>query len=93
MRYLALIAKILLFLLLLGFAAKNAEPVMLRYFLGIEWQAPLSLILFVFFAAGLLIGLLIGMTKRWQQGREILALRKTRQGEPGQVSDTSEKGS
>lgn len=76
MPYLALAGKILLFLLLLGFAAKNAEPVALRYFLGLEWQAPLSLILFLFFAAGLLIGLLIGMTRRWQQSRELLALRK-----------------
>lgn len=93
MRYLALIAKILLFLLLLGFAAKNAEPVMLHYFLGLKWQAPLSLILFVFFAAGLLMGLLIGMTKRWQQGREILALRKAGQDEPGHMPENGEKGS
>ncbi len=67
MRYLSLAAKLLLFLLLLGFAAKNGEAVALRYFLGLEWRAPLVLVLFVFFAAGLLAGLLLGTARRRRQ--------------------------
>ncbi|MEW5891697.1 MAG: lipopolysaccharide assembly protein LapA domain-containing protein [Pseudomonadota bacterium] len=51
----------------------------LRYLLGLEWRAPLVLMLFVFFALGLLLGLLIGIGQRWRQGRELAALRKTQQ--------------
>jgi hypothetical protein len=51
MRYLSWITRLVLFLLLLGFALKNTEPVALRYFLGQEWRAPLSLVLLLFFGA------------------------------------------
>ena len=77
MRYLSLAVKLLLFFLLLGFAAKNNDPVVLRYFLGLEWDAPLSLVLFIFFAAGLLVGLLLGTARRWRQWRELATLRKS----------------
>ncbi len=79
MRYLNLAIKIILFLLLLSFAAMNSETVVLRYFLGTGWRAPLVLVLFVFFAVGLLLGLLIGVGQRWRQGRELAALRKAQQ--------------
>lgn len=79
MRYFELAIKIALFLLLLSFAAMNSETVVLHYFLGIEWRAPLVLLLFVFFALGLLLGLLIGVGRRWRQGRELAALRKAQQ--------------
>ncbi len=79
MRYLNLALKIILFLLLLSFAAMNSETVVLRYFLGTGWRAPLVLVLFVFFAGGLLLGLLIGVGQRWRQGRELAALRKAQQ--------------
>ena len=79
MRYFELAIKIVLFLLLLSFAAMNSETVALRYFLGAEWRAPLVLVLFVFFASGLLIGLLIGVGRRWRQSRELAALRKAQQ--------------
>lgn len=78
MRYLALAFKIVLFALLLAFAASNSETVVLHYFLGFEWHAPMVLVLFVFFAVGLLTGLLIGIGQRWRQGRELSALRKQR---------------
>lgn len=79
MRYLALAVKIALFLLLLSFAAMNSESVVLRYVMGFEWHAPLVMVLFIFFAIGLLLGLLIGIGQRWCQGRELAALRKSQQ--------------
>ncbi len=79
MHYLAWAARIVLFLFLLSFAAMNSDTVSLRYLLGLEWRAPLVLMLFVFFALGLLLGLLIGIGQRWRQGRELAALRKTQQ--------------
>ncbi len=60
MRILSWIVRIVLFLLLLTFALKNMDPVTVRYYLGMEWQAPLALVIFVFFLAGLGVGLLAG---------------------------------
>ncbi|MEW5709492.1 MAG: LapA family protein [Pseudomonadota bacterium] len=60
MRILSWIVRIVLFLLLLTFALKNMDPVTVRYYLGMEWQAPLALVIFAFFLAGLVVGILAG---------------------------------
>lgn len=71
----AWLVKGLLFLLLLGLAIKNSDPVVLRYYLGVEWQAPMALVLFVFFVAGAVMGL-VAMLGPWvRQRSEIRRLR------------------
>ena len=75
MKSFSLIVKIVLFLLLLGFAALNSDSVTLRYFLGMEWQAPLSLVILAAFAVGLLAGLLGCSLRLLRNQRELRALR------------------
>jgi uncharacterized integral membrane protein len=82
MRYLSWIAKLLLFLLLLGFALKNTEPVALRYFLGQEWRAPLSLVLLLFFGAGAVLGVAAALGVAWRLRRELDAQRRGAVGAP-----------
>jgi len=84
MRYLRWVLWIFLFLLLFGFALKNTDPVVVRYFLGWEWRPPLSLALFVFFASGALLGVLAGMAALYRQRRELAQLRRERRA--GQTS-------
>jgi len=76
MRYLVWIFRAVLFLVLLGFAVKNDQPVVLRYFFGYEWQASLVVILLLFFAVGLAVGVLGVMGNLFRQRREIAALKK-----------------
>ena len=76
MRPFALLLKISLFLLFLGFAVKNSEPVTVHYLLGWQWQAPLSLILLIVFALGLLLGLLACAWQLLRDRRELAQLRK-----------------
>jgi putative membrane protein len=76
MRYLRWILWILLFVLLFGFALKNTDAVVVRYFLGWEWRPPLSLALFVFFAAGVVLGVLAGTVALYRQRRELVELRR-----------------
>ena len=76
MRLLTLVIKIVLFLLLLGFAIKNSEIVAVRYLLGMEWQAPLSLVLLLVFALGVLLGLLGCSRQLSNTRRELARLRK-----------------
>jgi putative membrane protein len=71
-----LVVKIVLFLLLLGFAALNSDSVTLRYFLGLSWQAPLSLVILVVFAVGLLTGFLGCSLRLLRNQRELRALQR-----------------
>jgi uncharacterized integral membrane protein len=75
-RSLALPVKIVLFLLFLGFAALNSEPVRLRYLLGLEWWVPLSLVILAAFALGLIAGLLACTGRLMRGQRELRGLRK-----------------
>jgi lipopolysaccharide assembly protein A len=82
MRYLAWIAKFVLFVLLLGFALKNTDAVTVRYFLAQEWRAPLSLVLFLFFGAGAALGVAAALPMLYRQRRELASLRSGRTSAP-----------
>jgi uncharacterized integral membrane protein len=76
MRYLIWTLRAVLFLLLLGFAVKNDQPVTLRYFFGYEWQTSLVVVLLCFFTVGVLIGLLAMLSMLYRQRRELSAARR-----------------
>ncbi len=76
MRYLIWTLRAVLFLLLLGFAVKNDQPVVLRYFFGYEWQTSLVVVLLCFFTAGAFIGLLAMLGTMFRQRRELSAVKR-----------------
>ncbi|ADE12286.1 LapA family protein [Sideroxydans lithotrophicus] len=76
MRYLIWSLRAALFLLLLGFAMKNDQPVVLRYFFGYEWQTSLVVVLLCFFTLGVAIGLLAMLTTLLRQRREYSAVKR-----------------
>ena len=80
--------RLVVFLLLVAFAAKNAEPVVLRFYFDLALEAPLVVALFGFFAAGALFGILALVGPLARQRREIAALRKrAAPPEPGSPPD------
>ena len=68
--------RLTIFVLLAAFAAKNADPVTLRFYFDLALQAPLVLVLFGFFAAGALFGMLALIGTLLRQRREIAGLKK-----------------
>jgi uncharacterized integral membrane protein len=56
MAYLTWLVRIVLFLVLLGFAVRNLELVHVHGFLGYEWHAPLVLVMLCALVTGVLIG-------------------------------------
>jgi lipopolysaccharide assembly protein A len=68
--------RLIVFVLLIAFAAKNVEPVTLRFYFDLALQAPLVLLLFAFFAFGTLFGVLAVLGTILRQRREIGVLRK-----------------
>lgn len=79
MRFLIWSLRLALFLLLLGFAVKNDQAVVLRYFFGFEWQTSLVVALLCFFTAGVAIGLLAMLGSLFRQRRELAALKREQQ--------------
>ncbi|HET6718728.1 MAG TPA: LapA family protein [Rhodocyclaceae bacterium] len=78
MRALIWSLRLLVFLVLFAFAAKNTEPVTLRFFLGTTWQVPLIVLLFAFFAIGAVVGVL-AMTapyvRQWREKRRLVSIQ------------------
>jgi putative membrane protein len=76
MRVMTWAIRIALFVLLLAFAAKNTEPVTLRFYFDLVWQAPLVALLLAFFAGGVALGLAAMLGSWLAQRREIARLRR-----------------
>jgi len=76
MRILTWAIRIALFAVLVAFAAKNTDPVALRFYFDLVWQAPLVAVLLAFFAAGAALGLLAMLGTCLAQRREISRLRR-----------------
>ena len=82
MRVLAWIVRIVLFLALFLFALKNTDTVSLRLYFDQVWQAPLILVLLLFFAAGAVLGVLATLATLIRQRREIARLQRELRSRP-----------
>ena len=76
MRYLVWPLRAVLFVLLLGFAVKNDQPVVLKYFFGFEWHTSLVVLLLCFFSIGVLVGVLAMLGNVFRQRRELASLKR-----------------
>jgi len=74
MRIVTWTIRLVVFLLLIAFAAKNVEPVVLRFYFDLALQAPLVLWLLLFFALGALFGVAALLTTVLRQRRQIALL-------------------
>ncbi len=70
-RYLGLAAKILVFLLVLGFALKNSHTTIFYSYLGYIWEAPLIVMLGLAFMLGVLTGGLALLPTLFRLRREL----------------------
>jgi putative membrane protein len=76
MRYVTWTVRLVVFLFLLAFAVKNTDPVTLRFYFDLAWQAPLIVLLLAFFAAGAIFGLAAALVTVFAQRRENLQLKR-----------------
>jgi uncharacterized integral membrane protein len=70
-RYLGLAVKLLVFLLVLGFALKNSQTVTFYSYLDYVWQAPLIVMLGLAFMLGALTGALALLPTLFRLRREL----------------------
>ena len=76
MRVLTWTIRLAIFLFLLAFAARNTEPVTLRFYFDLAWQMPLVALMLAFFVAGALLGLAAALGMLIRQRREIARLAR-----------------
>ncbi len=76
MRYLLWILRFLVFVVLLGFALKNTDPLTVHFYLDTQWEAPAAFVLLVAFALGAVGGVLASLGVIFRRRREIAALKK-----------------
>lgn len=74
--------RLIIFVVLLVFAVQNTDPVSLRFFTGQIWQAPLVLVLLVFFVGGVLLGVTSLFGVVFRQRREITRLQRAVNSKP-----------
>jgi lipopolysaccharide assembly protein A len=74
MRALTWFVRGILFVILLGLAIKNSSDVELRFFFDASWQAPLSLVVLIAFASGVLAGFLAFLPQWIRHRRQINAV-------------------
>jgi putative membrane protein len=76
MRIVTWTIRLVVFVLLVAFGAKNVEPVTLRFYFDLALQMPLIVALFGAFALGALFGVLSLLGKVLRQRLEISVLKK-----------------
>ena len=68
--------RLFLFLFIFLFALKNSEPVVLQFFFGRSWTAPLTLMILAAFVAGVILGVLCMAGLLFRERRTSARLRR-----------------
>lgn len=74
-------------MVLVTFALRNTAPVTLNFVQDHVWQAPLVVVLLVFFAAGTAMGLLAMSGVVFRQRREISRLKQLQEARGAEITE------
>ena len=77
MRLLVWLLRGFVFFALFAFALNNQQPATVHWFFGMQWQAPLVIIVLAAFAGGCAIGVLAMVPAWWHHRREVRRLAPT----------------
>ena len=88
LRFLSAVVWAVVFVILLLFALKNADPVTVRFYFDQEWRAPLMLVVLIAFAAGAVFGMLASIPAFMRRHREIAGLKKELRLRPAPHADS-----
>jgi lipopolysaccharide assembly protein A len=80
MRFLVWLFRGLVFFTLFAFALNNQQDVVLHWFFGAQWRAPLVIVVLCTFAAGCALGVLAMVPAWWQHRRVATGARAQAQG-------------
>ena len=70
MRLLSWLIRAFIFFTLFAFALNNRQVATVHWFFGVQWQAPLVIVVLAAFAAGCAIGVIAMLPGAWQRRRK-----------------------
>ncbi len=70
MRVFVWLVRAFLFFALFAFALNNRHTVVVQWFFGVDWRAPLVIVVLVAFASGCVVGILAMVPGRWRRWRK-----------------------
>ena len=74
MRFIVWLLRAFIFFALFAFALNNQQVATVRWFFGVEWRAPMVILVLVAFAGGCAIGVLAMLPSWWRHRRTALRL-------------------
>ncbi|MGL6109429.1 MAG: LapA family protein [Rubrivivax sp.] len=86
MRILVWLFRALIFFTLFAFALNNQQQANVRWFFGVEWHAPMVIVVLVVFGAGCALGVLAMVPSWWRHRREVLRLSPATPAAPAPAS-------
>jgi uncharacterized integral membrane protein len=75
MRALTWLLRGFIFFALFAFALNNQQAATIHWFFGVQWQAPMVIIVLLAFAAGCAVGVMAMLPAWWRQRRAHAAVR------------------
>lgn len=92
MRFLNWLLRAFIFFALFAFALNNQQAATVRWFFGVQWQAPMVIVVLIAFAAGCAMGALAMAPHWWRERRHAkrLAPRSATGSEQGQAVPRSD---
>ena len=70
MRLIVWLFRAFIFFALFAFALNNQQPVNVHWFFGVQWQAPMVIVVLTAFAAGAAIGVIAMVPSWWRHRRQ-----------------------
>ncbi len=74
MRFIVWLLRAFIFFALFAFALNNQQPAVVRWFFGMQWQAPMVIVVLAAFAAGCVLGVLAMLPSWWRHRRVAMRL-------------------
>jgi lipopolysaccharide assembly protein A len=74
MRLFSWLLRAFIFFTLFAFALNNQQPATVRWFFGVQWQAPMVIIVLVAFAVGAAVGVIAMLPDAWRRWRQVKRL-------------------
>ena len=69
MRFIVWLLRAFIFFALFAFALNNQQTATVRWFFGVQWQAPMVILVLVVFAGGCALGVLAMLPSWWRHRR------------------------
>ena len=74
MRLISWLFRAFIFFTLFAFALNNQQTASVRWFFGVQWQAPMVIVVLAAFAAGCAVGVLAMLPDQWRRWRLVRRL-------------------